>query len=91
MQTHFEPGLYIVATPIGNLMDRTERADAVLKIADSIYAEDTRQTAVLLNHIGRKGAAFSYREAAPRPAIADIDGTRSATGCRRRTARRPVR
>jgi 16S rRNA (cytidine1402-2'-O)-methyltransferase len=46
------PGLYVVATPIGNLGDITRRALETLRAADVVAAEDTRNTRALLTHYG---------------------------------------
>lgn len=54
--------LYLVATPIGNLEDITYRAVRMLKEADVIAAEDTRQTRKLLSHYGIGGTLVSYHE-----------------------------
>lgn len=56
------PGLYIVATPIGNLRDITLRALDILKAADVILAEDTRQTRKLLNAYNIRGNLTAYHD-----------------------------
>jgi 16S rRNA (cytidine1402-2'-O)-methyltransferase len=56
------PGLYIVATPIGNLGDLTPRAALVLSHADVLCVEDSRVTGKLLNHLGAKRSMTNYHD-----------------------------
>lgn len=55
-------GLYIVATPIGNLSDVTLRALHVLSHADVIYCEDTRMSARLLQHYAIEAKTLPFHE-----------------------------
>lgn len=61
-QSQFAPGLYIVATPIGNLRDITLRALDALRVADHILAEDTRQSRKLLDAYDIKGNLTAYHD-----------------------------
>ncbi|HEY0546900.1 MAG TPA: 16S rRNA (cytidine(1402)-2'-O)-methyltransferase [Pyrinomonadaceae bacterium] len=54
--------LYLVATPIGNLLDITERALRVLREVELVACEDTRHTGALLNHYNIKTKLVSYHE-----------------------------
>jgi 16S rRNA (cytidine1402-2'-O)-methyltransferase len=56
------PGLYIVATPIGNLSDLSPRAADTLARADAIAVEDSRVTAKLLAHIGARRPMVPYHD-----------------------------
>ena len=61
------PGLYIVATPIGNLGDISARAAATLASANVIAAEDTRVTAKLLSHLGLRVPMTPYHDHSDEP------------------------
>ena len=62
MNAKLSPGLYIVATPIGNLSDLSPRAASVLADADLIAVEDSRVTAKLLAHIGVRKSMIAYHD-----------------------------
>jgi len=66
------PGLYVVATPIGNLRDITLRALETLAAADLVLCEDTRVSARLFNHYGIAAAKGSLHEHNERAKSASI-------------------
>ena len=66
------PGLYVVATPIGNLRDITIRALETLAAAAVILCEDTRMSARLLDHYGIKGRRIALHEHNERAKADDI-------------------
>ncbi len=57
-----EPGLYIVATPIGNLKDISIRALEILRTVNTIACEDTRRTGLLLKHFSITNRLLPYHE-----------------------------
>jgi 16S rRNA (cytidine1402-2'-O)-methyltransferase len=58
----FESGLYVVATPIGNLADMSQRAILILEAADIVAVEDSRVTGKLLHHLGLKKKMRRYND-----------------------------
>ena len=62
MEPSLPPGLYIVATPIGNLSDLSPRAAETLRRANHILAEDRRVTAKLLAHAGATAPMTTYHD-----------------------------
>lgn len=58
--------LYLVATPLGNLGDLSERAKAVLGSVKAVYCEDTRRTLGLMSHLGLKTPLTRYEDHDPR-------------------------
>lgn len=75
-----ESGLYVVATPIGNLGDMVPRAVEVLAGADLVAAEDTRHSGALLKHLGVETPLMSYHDHSDAAALARIEGCISAGG-----------
>jgi 16S rRNA (cytidine1402-2'-O)-methyltransferase len=66
------PGLYVVATPIGNLRDITIRALETLAAAEAVLCEDTRMSARLLDHYGIKARRVALHEHNERAKADDI-------------------
>lgn len=62
LRTPLAPGLYLVATPIGNLGDITLRALSVLASADVVYCEDTRHSAKLLQHFSIRAVTRPFHD-----------------------------
>src|SRR5215210_1174222 len=62
MDEPLPPGLYVVATPIGNLGDLSPRAADILRRVDRILAEDKRVSAKLLAHAGAKAPMSTYHD-----------------------------
>lgn len=60
MDQPLAPGLYIVATPIGNLGDLSRRAVTVLGAVAAVACEDTRVTGKLMHHLGTKTKLIRY-------------------------------
>jgi 16S rRNA (cytidine1402-2'-O)-methyltransferase len=58
----FDSGLYVVATPIGNLADMSQRAIAILEAADIVAVEDSRVTGKLLHHLGLRKKMRRYND-----------------------------
>jgi 16S rRNA (cytidine1402-2'-O)-methyltransferase len=58
----YDSGLYIVATPIGNLADMSQRAISLLAAADIVAVEDSRVTGKLLHHLGLKKKMRRYND-----------------------------
>ena len=68
-----DSGLYVVATPIGNLDDMVPRAVETLQTVDLIAAEDTRHSAPLLRHFSIETPMIAYHEHSDEAARARIE------------------
>ena len=72
IKNRLKPGLYCVATPIGNLSDITERAVEILSNSSTILCEDTRVSKKLLNHFKIKKGLISYHKFNEREKLNEI-------------------
>lgn len=62
LEQNHKPGLYVVATPIGNILDISLRALGILKMARCVFAEDTRQSRKLFDWYGIKTKLVACHE-----------------------------
>ncbi|MGL4858347.1 MAG: 16S rRNA (cytidine(1402)-2'-O)-methyltransferase [Enterobacteriaceae bacterium] len=62
LPTIYPATLYVVATPIGNLQDISQRALTILQQVDRVAAEDTRHTGLLLQHFGISARLFAFHD-----------------------------
>ncbi|MCW5204566.1 hypothetical protein VU02_01355 [Desulfobulbus sp. N2] len=83
MKTEQDIGsLYIVATPIGNLSDISQRMQETLASVDLLACEDTRHTGRLLAHMGIKSDLISYnKENEQKKTAYLLDKLCNGTGC----------
>ncbi|MFH1016960.1 MAG: 16S rRNA (cytidine(1402)-2'-O)-methyltransferase [Pseudomonadota bacterium] len=76
-----QPALYVIATPIGNLEDLTQRARRILGEVDVLFAEDTRRSQKLLSHLGIRRPLIRCderaEERAGRRALEELNAGRS--------------
>ena len=75
MEQRDGPGtLYVVATPIGNSRDMSERGREILETVDLIAAEDTRRSVVLLNKLGIRNdlSAYLFKATKRKPMIIPV-------------------
>lgn len=79
-EERLEPGLYLVATPIGNLGDISHRAAETLREVERLYAEDTRHSRRLMEHLGINRQLFPCHEHNEEALAADITRAVAAGG-----------
>jgi 16S rRNA (cytidine1402-2'-O)-methyltransferase len=72
MNQHLLPGIYLIATPIGNLSDITERAIEVMNRAHVIVCEDTRTSRVMLSHHNINKKLLSFHDHSSDQALANL-------------------